>query len=88
MRVRRSFSKEFKKEIAEAIVGGQASAAELAREYSISPIMISRWKKDYMDGKFFENLSSNDIKRFELKIRELERVVGQLTMENRLLKRP
>ncbi|GAG82427.1 unnamed protein product, partial [marine sediment metagenome] len=34
------------------------------------------------DGKFFENLSSTDIKRLELKIRELERVVGELTMEN------
>lgn len=85
MRIRRSFSKEFKKEVAEAIVSGQASAAELAREYSISPIMISRWKKDYMDGKFFENLSSNDIKRLELKVRELERLVGELTMENRML---
>ncbi|GAG59870.1 unnamed protein product [marine sediment metagenome] len=50
-------------------------------------MVISRWKKDYMDGKFFENLSSTDIKRLELKIRELERVVGELTMENRLLKK-
>lgn len=38
-----------------------------------------------MDGKFFENLSSIDIKRLGLKIRELERLVGELAMENRLL---
>ena len=87
MRKRRSFTSEFKKEIAEAIVGGQASAVELAREYSISPMIISRWKKDYLDGKFFENLNSSDIKRLELKVRELERLVGELTMENRLLKK-
>jgi len=49
--------------------------------------MISRWKKDYKKGKFFENDNSTDIARLELKVRELERLVGELTMENRLLKR-
>ena len=87
MRSRRSFSKEFKKEIVETVVSGQASAAELSREYHISPIMISRWKKDYKKGKFFENTDSTDIARLELKVRELERLVGELTMENRMLKK-
>ena len=44
---KRSFSREFKKDIVEAIVSGQASAVELSREYSISPVVISKWKKDY-----------------------------------------
>lgn len=87
MRSRRSFSKEFKKEIVETVVSGSASAAEIAREYHISPIMISRWKKDYKEGKFFENDNSTDIARLELKVRELERLVGELTMENRMLKK-
>lgn len=39
---KRSFSREFKKDIVEAIVSGQASAAELSREYSISPVVISK----------------------------------------------
>ena len=42
MRSRRSFSKEFKKEIVETVVSGSASAAELSREYHISPILISK----------------------------------------------
>ncbi len=46
MKKRRSFSKEFKREIVETVVSGQANAAELSREYHISPILISKWKKD------------------------------------------
>lgn len=87
MKKRRSFSKEFKREIVETIVTGLASAAEIAREYHISPILISKWKKDYKEGKFFENNNSTDIARLKLKVRELERLVGELTMENRMLKK-
>ena len=47
MKKRRSFSKEFKKEIVETVVSGQATAAEISREYSISPVLISKWKKDF-----------------------------------------
>jgi transposase InsO family protein len=50
-------------------------------------MLISKWKKDYKTGKFFEDEDNTDIKRLKLRIRELERLVGQLTMENRLLKR-
>ena len=85
MRIRRSFPKEFKREVVEAIVSGSATAAEIAREYSISPVMITKWKKDYKTGKFFENVDATDIARLKLKVREMERTIGQLTMENRML---
>jgi len=42
---RRSFNKEFKREIVETVVSDQASAAELSREYHISPILISKFKE-------------------------------------------
>lgn len=76
MRVRRSFSKKFKREIVEAIASGSATAVEISREYSISPVVISKWKRDYKTGKFFENTDASDIVKLELKVRELERVVG------------
>jgi len=49
--------------------------------------MINRWKKDYKKGKFFENVSSQDMARLELRIRDLERLVGRLTLENDMLKK-
>gem|GEM_PF-220562 len=85
MRIRRSFDKEFKREITEAIVSGKISQLEVSRKYSISPVIISRWKKEYYLGKFFEN-TNPDYARLSIKIKELERMVGRLTMENEALK--
>ena len=50
MRVRRTFSQEFKKETAEAVISGKAVPLELSRKYGISPVIISRWKKEYYSG--------------------------------------
>jgi transposase len=85
MRIRRTFSQEFKKETAEAVISGKAVPLELPRKYSIAPVLISRWKKEYYSGKFFEN-KSQDYARFEIRVKELERMVGRLTMENDTLK--
>ena len=87
VRVRRSFENDFKKQIVESILSGSATQAELAREHRISPVMISRWQKDYKKGKFFENVTSQDMAKLELRIRDLERLVGRLTLENEVLKK-
>ncbi len=79
MRVRRTFDEKFKKQVVESVLSGSVSQVELARKYAISPLLISRWKKEYKQGKFFEN--NMDITRFELRLHELERVVGELTIK-------
>jgi len=55
MRGRRSFDRQFKREITEAIISGKISQLEVSRKYNISPVVVSRWKKEYYSGKFFEN---------------------------------
>jgi len=87
MRVRRSFSNDFKKQVVESIVSGTSTQAEMAREYKISPVLINKWKKDYKTGKFFENVDSYDMAKQELRIRELERLLGKITLENEMLKK-
>ena len=85
MRARRTFDEKFKRQVVESVLSGSISQVELSRKYAISPLLISRWKKEYKQGKFFEN--NMDVTRFELKLHELERVVGELTMENRMLRK-
>lgn len=85
MRVRRTFTNEFKREITETIVSGKISQLEVSRKYGISPVIVSRWKKEYYAGKFFEN-TNPDYARLSIKVKELERMVGKLTMENEVLK--
>jgi len=85
VRIRRTFTDEFKRQIAEAVISGQAAQLELSRKYGISPVIISRWKKEYLEGKFFEN-NDPDYARLEIRVKELEGLVGKLTMENSTLK--
>ena len=86
MRIRRTFTKDFKREVIEAVASGQVRQLEMSRKYGISPVIISRWKKEYLEGKFFEN-NDPDTTRLEIKLRELERLIGELTVENRTLKK-
>ena len=58
----------------------------MSRKYGISPVVLSRWKKEYGECKFFEN-SNPDNTRLEIRLCELEQMVGKLTMENYLLKK-
>ncbi|MBA7612725.1 hypothetical protein ES703_19962 [subsurface metagenome] len=87
MRVRRSFDDEFKTKIVETIAEDSASQAELSRQYGISPVMIGRWKKEYSSGKFFERKNNFDIASLKIKISELERLLGELLLENNMLKK-
>ena len=87
MKVRRTFNDEFKAKIVEMVAAGAASQAELSRKYGISPVMIGRWKREYSSGKFFENTNNFDIASLKIRISELERLVGELLLENKMLKK-
>ena len=87
MRVRRTFNDEFKAKIVEMVAAGTTSQAELSRQYGISPVMIGRWKREYSSGKFFENTNNFDIASLKIRISELERLVGELLLENKMLKK-
>ena len=87
MRVRRTFDDEFKARIVETIAAGAASQAEISRKYVISPVMIGRWKKEYSTGKFFENAKNTDIAGIRIRMSELERLLGELLLENKMLKK-
>ena len=82
---RRKYTKDFKIELVEKVLAGKETL-ELAKEEGISPDLITRWKKQYLDGKFHET-SDSELRKLKLKICELEQILGKLTMENYLLKK-
>ena len=50
--------------------------------------MISRWKRQYLDGKFHGNSKTKtELSKFKVKVCELEQMVGKLTIENHILKK-
>ena len=86
MAKRRTFTAEFKTRVVLEIISGVKSSAEICREYNLKPQLLSRWKAEYHQGKFFEN-TNPDTTRLEIRVRELERLIGELTLENRTLKK-
>ena len=84
---RRKYPIELKVELVENVLAGR-SALKVAKDEGISPSLIKKWKREYLDGKFHET-SANDSELRKLKARncELEQMVGKLTMEVYLLKK-
>ncbi len=83
---RRQFSREFKQQIVREVESGK-SVAEVARENEINPLTISRWRKEQREysGKAFSGHGVTY--KYEARIAELERKIGQMAMENDLLKK-
>lgn len=83
---RRQFNKDFKVHVLNEIDAGK-SIAQTAREFEVHPTQIQKWKKEL--SQYGEKAFSGNGKLYkeEARIAELERVVGQLTMENSLLKK-
>jgi transposase len=83
----RTYTVEFKRQVAEEHLGG-VSLNELARRHDISRELLRSWVKTYEAGEFAgDGPVRPDRRAYEAKIAGLERKVGQLTMELDLLKR-
>lgn len=84
---RRQFTKEFKLQVLREIQGGK-SAAQVAREQELHPNTIYKWQRQqekHGDQAFPGN--GHTTQTAEAKIAELERLIGQMTVENAFLKR-
>ena len=84
---RRKYSKELKVELVEKVLAGRETL-EVARDEGISPSLINKWKKQYMEGKFHgTSATDSELRKLKVKNCELEQMVGKLTMEVYLLKK-
>src|SRR3954468_7407877 len=83
----RTYTIEFKRQVAEEHLGG-VSLTELARRHDISRELLRIWVKKYEAGEFAsDGQPKSDRRAYEAKIAGVERKVGQLTMELDLLKK-
>ena len=86
MRTKRSYSVAFKRQVVEELLSGSATMGQLSRRYEISTGLIGHWKNRYTEGKLIEGKTEN-VKALEAKVKDLEQMVGRLTMDNELLKK-
>lgn len=85
MNPKRKFSVELKRQVVEQLLSGTSSPAQLCRQYEISASLLYHWKRQYSRGRYGQEPTA--VGALENRIRELERLVGELTFENRLLKK-
>lgn len=82
---RRQFSKEFKRQVVEEAQSGSTSQAEILRKYEIGSSVYIKWVQAYERGLLDNTPSKEGV--YLNRIAELERKVGQMTMEVDLLKK-
>ena len=84
---RRKFSAEFKARVALEAIKEQQTMAELSRRFEINPVMISRWKTEFIQNmaNAFKDESS-DVKD-GIETEKLYAQIGQLKVENDFLKK-
>jgi transposase-like protein len=89
---RRVYSRELKVSVMRQIDGGR-TPAELARQFQLSPKLLEKWRTEWR-AKGPEVAFPGNGQRAEApildqgrRIAELERKIGQLTMENDYLKK-
>ena len=83
---RRRFTREFKLQVVRELEAGK-SIAQAAREHQVHPTLIGCWRKEHLRYAERAFAGNGNLYKDEARIAELERMIGQLTMENALLKK-
>jgi transposase len=83
---RRQFTRDFKLQALREIEAGK-SVAQASRQHQIHPSLISKWQNQHSQYAEQAFVGNGNAYKDEARIAELERRIGQLTMENALLKK-
>lgn len=86
MRRQRKYQQWFKREVVEELLSGRSNINQLSRKHEISKALISYWRDQYLGGDLQED-TGNDVRDLRRRVRELEQLVGRLTLDNDLLKK-
>lgn len=83
----RTFTAAFKAEVVLELLSGQKSAAELCREHELSATLLQNWKETFLANAQKAFPSRKEQNPDAARIADLERALGQATLENAILKK-
>lgn len=88
MRKRRQFTPEFKAKVVLDVLTGVQSQAEACRKHNLGPNLLALWKTAFIEKAYtiFNGDSSRSAE--QTRVAELEQVLGRMTLENKILKKP
>lgn len=83
-----TYSAEFKRETVEELISGEKKQSQICRERGIDVTTLRRWRLAYEEhGEAAWATPKTEDSSAEAKIAQLERLIGQLTVENTVLKK-
>ena len=83
---RRQFTREFKVQVVREIEAGKP-VGQAARQHQIHPSLISRWQKEHREYGERAFAGHGNSYHDDARIAEMEQMIGQLTMDNAVLKK-
>jgi transposase len=84
---RRKFSPTFKAKVALEAVKNQQTLAELAKKFDVNPVMISKWKAEFLENMAAAFEKKEAVEKEDVYTQELYAQIGQLKVENEFLKK-
>ena len=84
---RSSYSARYKAQVALEALRGERSQAAISRTHRLSGEVVSRWRRQLVQGAADVFKRSTDTSAEQQRIAELERLVGELTLELSALKK-
>jgi transposase len=82
----KSYTPKFKFQLVLEILQGERSEVELGRIYGVHHTTLSKWKRQFLDHGAEVFSGDEEVKRYEKRLAELERIIGQKEIELALLK--
>lgn len=83
----RTFKADMKARLVLQVLTGEKSAAQVCREQQLNQNLLTRWKQQLLDNADLIFKPESDRSEQAERIAELERLVGQLTMELAIAKK-
>jgi transposase-like protein len=84
---RRKFSPEFKAKVALEATKEQLTLAELSKKFEVNPVVISRWKSEFLSNITAAFQTRPEPEGEKVDIEKLYAQIGQLKVENDFLKK-
>ncbi len=85
-KTRKSYSAKLKFQIVLEALTSEQEDAEIARAYNVHPVSLSNWKRQFIDNGAQIFSGNDEVKTYEARVSDLERLLGQKEVELALLK--
>jgi transposase len=82
----KTYTPKFKFQLVLEVLQGERSEVELGRIYGVHHTTLSKWKRQFMERGAEVFSGDEEVKRYEKRVAELERMIGQKEIELALSK--